>query len=399
MKNAFVIVLVATIIFGAGGSGLLVADTVRTDAERRAALSEVNEAQQQAMDEYEAAVAAVDAQNQANQEKYEKELADYNARVAAENAWPAPPTGEGWELVDISDYPLEQEEIVTLGRDEVIYNGLLLVNQWHSRPTYYDDDQPVNVHSAFPSIRLDNHRIKLLERAGEAWNELIGDAVVRGWDYFMLYRGYRTYAEQETLFNEQRDALRSRYTSDDDLMAATARRVSLPGTSEYNSGLSAWPRLYKSGDSAINGRDSNFFESEEGLWVYENAWRYGMVFRFPLTDYPVHGTQDKSYKTGISTRMRLFRYVGRANAAAMHILGFCLEEYLEYLQEHSHLAIFEDGEPRFEIFVENVAGGSLDNLQTVLVRQSGKDGIVSQESMYDNLGHIVTVIEFQSEDI
>ena len=49
--------------------------------------------------------------------------------------------------------------------------------------------------------------------------------------------------------------------------------------------------------------------------------------------------------------------------------------------------------------MENVAGGSLDNLQTVLVRQSGKDGIVSQESMYDNLGHIVTVIEFQSEDI
>ena len=394
MKNAFVIVLVATILFGAGGVGLLAADRAQTDASRSQAASEADAQFQAAVDAYNQQMAAIDAENEANQQAYEADMAEYNALIAAENAWPSPATGEGWEIVDLSDYPLEQEETVVLDRSDVIYNGLLLVNQWHSRPDYYDDDEPVNVHSAFSSIRLDNHRIRLLSRAAQAWDDLIGDAVVRGWDYFMIYRGYRTYAEQESLFNEQRDALRSRYSSDDDLLAATMRRVSLPGTSEYNSGLSAWPRLYKSGDSEINGRDSNFFSSEEGIWVYEHAWEYGMIFRFPLTDYPVRGTQDKSYKTGISTRMRLFRYVGRANAAAMHILDFCLEEYLEYLQAHNHIAIYEDGELRFEIYVENVPGGSLDGLETIAVHQSGKDAITFQESMYDNLGHIVTVMEY-----
>lgn len=397
MKNAFVIVLVTTILFGAGGVGLLAVDSAQENARRSDEAAQLADEQQAAVDAYNAQLAAVDAENAANQQKYEEEMAAYNAAIAADAAWPAP-IGQGWEIVDLTDYPLEQEELVTLSRDDVIYNGLLLVNRWHSRPSYYNDSEPVNVHSTHPSIRLDNHRITLLDRAALAWEEFVGDAVTRGWDYFMLYRGYRTYEEQEKLFNEKRDSLRSRYTSDSDLLAATMRSVSMPGTSEYNSGLSAWPRLYKSGDSTINGKDSNFFESEEGLWLYENAWRYGMVFRFPLTDYPVRGTQDKSYITGISTRMRLFRYVGKANAAAMHILDFCLEEYLEYLQEHNHIAIFEDGQLRYEIYLDNVPGGSLDGMETVTVRQSGKDAIVYQESMYDNLGHIVTVMEYDTEE-
>ena len=391
MKNAFVIVLVTTILFGAGGAGLLIADSSQNRPAEQTAEATLSPEQQA----YEDAVNAVNRQNTEAWEQYEQELAEYNARIAAENAWPAPEKGEGWEIVDLSDYPLEQPITLTLDRDDVIYNGLLLVNAWHSRPAYYDDEGPINVHGAYPAIRLDNHRIRLLDRAAQAWDELIGDAVVRGWDYFMLYRGYRTYGDQETLFNEEKDSLRSRYTNDEDLIAAVIRRnYDLPGTSEYNTGLSAWPRLYKSGDAEINGRDNNFFTSEEGVWVCEHAWEYGLVFRFPLTDYPVRGTQDKSYKTGISSRRRLFRYVGRANAAAMNIMDFCLEEYLEYLQDHSHIAIFEDGELRYEIYLENVPEGNLDNSLTVQVRQSAKDSIVSQESMYDNLGHIITVMEY-----
>ena len=61
--------------------------------------------------------------------------------------------------------------------------------------------------------------------------------------------------------------------------------------------------------------------SEEGIWMSTNCWKYGLVFRFPLADFPLPGTQDKSYKTGIGSKLRLYRYVGRGNAAAMNTWG------------------------------------------------------------------------------
>ena len=71
----------------------------------------------------------------------------------------------------------------------------------------------------------------------------------------------------------------------------------------------------------------------------------------------------------------------------------CLEEYLEYLQQHWHIAVYEDGDLRYEIFLQDVEG-NLDNDETTTIRYSTKMDIVNQEAMYDNLGHIVTVMEY-----
>ena len=93
------------------------------------------------------------------------------------------------------------------------------------------------------------------------------------------------------------------------------------------------------------------------------------MFRFPLADYPVKGTQDKSYKTGVSVKLQAFRYVGRGNAAVMHALDLCLEEYLDYLMEHPHLAVFENGQLRYEIVREYVGEG--DPFQVHVSQKSG----------------------------
>ena len=123
------------------------------------------------------------------------------------------------------------------------------------------------------------------------------------------------------------------------------------------------------------------------MWLAENCWRYGLIFRFPLTDFPLPYTADKSYKTGISTEMNVYRYVGKGNAAAMHTLDLCLEEYIEYLMEHPHIAVFEDGALRYEIYRQTV--GESDPIELQL---TGKT--VNYDSSLDNMGGVITVFSY-----
>ena len=123
------------------------------------------------------------------------------------------------------------------------------------------------------------------------------------------------------------------------------------------------------------------------MWLAENSGRYGLIFRFPLTDFPLPYTADKSYKTGISTEMNVYRYVGKGNAAAMHTLDLCLEEYIEYLMEHPHIAVFEDGVLRYEIYRQNV--GDADPITLEL---TGKTA--NYDSSLDNMGGVITVFTY-----
>ena len=154
-------------------------------------------------------------------------------------------------------------------------------------------------------------------------------------------------------------------------------------------GLTFTIRLYKNGDSEVNNKNSHFFTSDEGLFFHENAWKYGLVFRFPLADYPTAGTEDKSYKTGVSVKLRAYRYVGAGNAAVMHALDLCLEEYIEYLAEHPHIAVFEDGVLRYEIVRQYV--GDADPFDVTL---TGKGEVRNTITSLDNMGFAVTVFEY-----
>ena len=106
-------------------------------------------------------------------------------------------------------------------------------------------------------------------------------------------------------------------------------------------------------------------------------------------DYPTKGTLDKSYITGISQRLRYYRYVGEANAAVMYHTGMCLEEYIDFLGAHNHVAVFEDGILRYEILREYVGDGDM-----VTVTQSNKPGVQAVQCMLDNMGYAVVILEY-----
>ena len=126
-----------------------------------------------------------------------------------------------------------------------------------------------------------------------------------------------------------------------------AAGVNYPGTSEYQSGFSFNPRQYKRGDAEFNA--PKFFETPHSDWMVENSWKYGFVFRFPVNEYPNETVGDKSFKTGESKKLMIYRYVGEGHAAAMKQLDMCMEEYVEYLMAHPHIAVYENGKLKYEI--------------------------------------------------
>ena len=307
--------------------------------------------------------------NQQAEQDYQAQLAAFRRENAGgvNNAWPAAKR-EGWDVVDLTSYPLESPVKVTMMRQDMLYNGMLLVNLWHPRPADFDESLPVKVKSYSKNVlRAKDNVVSLMPAAADAWLALMNEGVEQhGYKFFMVEEGFRSNAAQEKL------------------------KGRIPaGFSDWNVGLSVHPRLYEKDNAEVNNKDSNFFESEEGLWLNSNAWRYGFVFRFPLADYPVKGTVDKSYITGIYEKIRSYRYVGEGSAAVMYHMDWCMEEYIQYLSEHSHIAVFEDGELRYEILREYVGDGD-----TVTVTQSNKPGVQAVECMLDNMGYVIVILAY-----
>lgn len=329
----------------------------------------------------------VEAINTQRDQEYAKALAEFEAatQTGANLAWPAP-KAEGWDVVDLTTYPLESPTTVSLYRANVMNNGLLLVNQWHSRPDDFVEDGLESIGTyAGNAIQVDNYDLQLFPVAIDALKAAVADAKAAGHDYYIVSEAYRSWEEQNRIFNNYMAKYADKY-SGQELIERTMRDVNYPGTSEYNTGLAFRLKLYKRGDATITG--ANYVETEAGQWMSENCWKYGLIFRFPKADFPLKGTMDKSYKTGISLSLATYRYVGKAHAAVMHHLDLCLEEYVEYLQEHPHIAVFENGNLRYEI-VRQYVGDDVNPVQVQITSRAA-----SYVSNLDNMGGVVTVFEY-----
>ncbi len=313
------------------------------------------------------------------------------AAPAAPTAAPAgaekpEPKTEGTDVLDLTGYPLENVSQETRTRAELMNNGLLLVNEWHPRPDDFSE-AGIQSYSQYTPVKqkmqVDNHRISMFPAAWDALLEALTAAKAEGQEHYLLSEGYRSWDTQNEMFQKRKEKLAPKYSNDEDLVAATRKEVNYPGTSEFNSGLSFTLRLYKKGDDEINSL--KYSSSEQGIWMNENCWKYGLAFRFPEEEWPLPSTQDKSFITGVSVRLNLYRYVGKGNAAVMHYLDLCLEEYIAYLHEHPHIALYEDGKMRYEIWCQYV--GDADSFTVDLTPAA------SYVSSLDNMGYVVTVFE------
>ena len=302
--------------------------------------------------------------------------------------WEKELEGKVWRVQDEGSVGLENTSTISLDRASLINGGLLLVNAWHSLPSDFSEEGLISVGEASGfDIQVQDNSVQLFPPAYEGLKEAMAAAKEDGLEYFIVMEGYRSISEQESLFSEQMQSLSSRY-SEERLIAETKKKVNYPGTSDYHSGMTVRMDVYQRGNSELN--DQKFqAESAQGAWLTENCWKYGFVFRFPSKDFPNSSWEDKSHKTGVSSQLNMYRFVGKAHSAAMRVLDMCLEEYIEFLIDHPHVCIYEDGALAYEVVRIKGAG---DNQSFALPVPNPAN---SYQASLDNMDGVVMAYSYR----
>lgn len=176
---------------------------------------------------------------------------------------------------------------------------LMLVNRLYGLSKDYEPDDIIDVPSqyAYTGVKISNSIMDNIVA-------LIDAASDEGYT-FVLADGYRSYSEQESIFERYKNAYGY---SEADRIAARA------GHSEYQTGISfTIVPLYKEYDKPK--------ESLEYKWLSDNAYRYGFIFRFP---------ENKTDITGFEASTWRLRYVGSEAANIIKSENICFEEYYAY---------------------------------------------------------------------
>lgn len=150
-------------------------------------------------------------------------------------------------------------------------------------------------------VTADNYPMR--PETAAAWSRLKKDAAARGHSLRML-SAYRSYSYQRDLHN--------RYVRE--YGQAYADRISArPGHSEHQTGLAIDIGL----SSGACQLASCFGDTAAGKWVAANAWRYGLILRYP------QGTESV---TGYLYEPWHFRYVGPSLASELQTRSIALLE-------------------------------------------------------------------------
>ncbi|MBE6543403.1 MAG: D-alanyl-D-alanine carboxypeptidase family protein [Ruminococcaceae bacterium] len=124
-------------------------------------------------------------------------------------------------------------------------------------------------------------------------------------------------------------------------------------TSELGTGLSVTIKFMK-GTGSYQLSDPSV--SKEYKWLTENAWKYGLVFRYP---------EDKTLQTGHPGSYNQLRYVGKEHAKYMYDNKLCLEEYVQEIKDYTFNAPLElaGDECKYRIYYIPMTEGKSTDIQ------------------------------------
>lgn len=194
---------------------------------------------------------------------------------------------------------LKDEEIIQEPSDRIVAEGIfdensltVCVNQNRTLSSDYKPDDLV-----LPNVRAMNSTSSLYmrEEAARALEDLFNAAEEEGL-YLYAISGYRSYNTQKSIYNPY-----SGYSAP-------------PGASEHQLGLAMDITLAEYGSKLY----VKFGQSEEGIWVKENAHKYGFIIRY------LEGKEDI---TGYNYEPWDIRYLGVELATELYERGITLEEY------------------------------------------------------------------------
>ncbi|MBE5787492.1 MAG: hypothetical protein E7324_08135 [Clostridiales bacterium] len=202
-----------------------------------------------------------------------------------------------------------------LKNDTIPAGAPLLVNREHPVDDGFVPDDLVRVKDiagdAF-DVYSDSS-IQGVREAVEALTRMINDARAAGYKPWKLAEGYRTLKYQQRIFDNQVEEFMSeRNLSRSQAISATRQTVADAGQSEHHTGLAF----------DLNVPGEFFGDTAQYLWILENCWDYGFILRY---------TDEKQDITGFMGEEWHVRYVGVEHSKKMQQMGYCLEEYIDYL--------------------------------------------------------------------
>lgn len=183
---------------------------------------------------------------------------------------------------------------------------LVLINKQHSIP----DDYTFELGYINSSMRCDERIIDDLRAMLQTAKEEEVNLVVCS--------PYRDDARQEYLFNRKITLYMKQGMSFVEAHQLASQAVTVPGASEHQIGLA-----FDIVSNTYSSLNEGFGETEAGIWLAENSYRFGFILRYP---------EGKEYITGIEYEPWHFRYVGVEAATVITKKGITLEEFWEDLE-------------------------------------------------------------------
>lgn len=177
--------------------------------------------------------------------------------------------------------------------------NLMLVNRLYGLSKDYEPEDIIDV-----PVSISYSGVKISKNILENIEELIEAGKEAGYT-FVLSDGYRSYEAQKKMFESYKNSYG--YEEAD-------RNVARPGHSEYQTGISFQIVPY-------NKVFDKPRESTEYLWLKDNAYKYGFIFRYP---------EDKKDITLFDSYTWRLRYVGTDAASIIENEKICFEEYYAY---------------------------------------------------------------------
>ena len=166
-------------------------------------------------------------------------------------------------------------------------------------------------------VRIKHEGTMAVRTAAEALEVMLEAAKADGIKNWQINTAYRSYSDQETLLNQKIRAYQKEHSgwSKSRARSAALRTVAEPGCSEHHLGLAF--DITAKGASAFKG-------TKQCKWLHAHCWEYGFIVRYQ---------EGKEDITGFTAEEWHIRYVGTEHSMAMLNANFCLEEYLENMEE------------------------------------------------------------------
>ena len=176
------------------------------------------------------------------------------------------------------------------------FDDYVLVNKHRQLSSSYVPDDLVTIDEEY--VKADG-KIEIERNVAKAFYDMAEAASDDGME-LMVSSGYRSYEDQEEIVNTYLELYGQNYVDN---------YVAKPGFSEHQTAMSL--------DVASKSVDT-FVNSDEYVWMMDNAYKYGFILRYPRSKEDITGYKCEAWH---------YRYVGKEIAEYIHDNNITYDEY------------------------------------------------------------------------